>query len=266
MDIERVREQLAACRFGDVRWEPQTGSTNDDVLALARAGDPEGIVVVADHQSAGRGRLGRTWEAPAGSSLLLSMLCRPALAPDEAHLAVSAAGVAAAEAVREVTGVVAELKWPNDLVVDRLGATAKLGGLLAESLLDEGRRAVLVIGVGINVNWPEELPAELAGIAVALNHLTGAPVEREALLVAFLRRFDHWYGELGDPDGRARLMTRYREECRTLGRAVRIELPGEQFTGEAVGLTGEGHLLVVPDGAAEPRTVVAGDVIHLRHR
>jgi BirA family biotin operon repressor/biotin-[acetyl-CoA-carboxylase] ligase len=265
MDIEQVRDQLRGCRFADVRWEQETGSTNDDVLALARAGDPEGIVVVADHQTSGRGRLGRTWEAPAGSSLLLSILCRPDLSPREAHLVTSAAGVSVAEAVREVTGVVARLKWPNDLVVERDGTTLKLSGLLAESLLDGDRLVALVIGIGINVNWPPDLPSELASIATALNHLTGAPVSREALLVAFLRRFDHWYAQLGLPEGRAGLMTRYREECLTLDREVRVELAGESFTGSAVGLTEEGHLLVVPEGSTEPRTVVAGDVVHLRH-
>ncbi|MCX7621066.1 MAG: biotin--[acetyl-CoA-carboxylase] ligase [Acidimicrobiales bacterium] len=266
MDSEQLRAQLGSCRFSDLRWVPETGSTNEDVLALARAGEPEGIVVVADHQSAGRGRLGRSWEAPAGSSLLVSILCRPDLAPADAHLVTSAAGVAAVEAVRQVTGVVVRLKWPNDVVVERERATRKLGGILAESLLDGGRLGAVVVGIGINVNWPSEFPDELASIATALNHLTGVPVDRELLLVRFLQGFGHWYDQLGAPGGRAELVTRYREECQTLDHEVRVELAGESFSGRAVGLTEEGHLLVVPDGATDPRIIVAGDVVHLRQR
>ena len=106
---------LAGTRFADVRWVGETGSTNTDALALARDGAPEGVVLVADHQTAGRGRLGRTWEAPPGASLLVSVLLRPPAAVADA--VTMAAGVAMAEAVAEVAGVDARLKWPNDLVV-----------------------------------------------------------------------------------------------------------------------------------------------------
>src|SRR3954449_7504897 len=115
---DRARARLAGTRFADVRWVPETGSTNADALALARDGAPEGLVVVADHQTAGRGRLDRRWEAPPGSSLLVSVLLHaPAQSgPQEAHRAVTAAAVALARAVRTVAGVDAGMKWPNDVV------------------------------------------------------------------------------------------------------------------------------------------------------
>ena len=185
--------------FADVRWVAETGSTNADAMALVRDGAPEGIVVVADHQTAGRGRRGRTWEAPPGAGLLASIVLRPpAEVVDACTMAVA---VAAAEAVEEVAGVRPRLKWPNDLVWPGDGSAhdRKLAGILAEadwpagSNPDAGSRPPppgarlgLVVGIGINVSWPTDLPPELADIAVALNHLSDVEVDRADLLVGLL--------------------------------------------------------------------------------
>jgi BirA family biotin operon repressor/biotin-[acetyl-CoA-carboxylase] ligase len=248
---DRARSALAGTRFADLRWVDETGSTNADLLVLARDGAPEGVVLVADHQTAGRGRLGRTWEAPPGSSLLLSVLLDVG-AGEDPHLTTVALGVAAAEACGEVCGVTPGLKWPNDLVID----DRKVAGILAEAHW-LGSRARVVAGMGLNANWPPEPPAKLAAIATALNHHAGHDVDREGLLVAILRRLDHWRsrpaGELADI---------YGERCVTLGREVRIELAAETFTGTAVGITREGHLEV--QAGPTRRTVTAGDVVHLR--
>src|SRR3954470_17439387 len=141
---DAVGANLRGTRFADLRVLDETGSTNADVLELARAGAPEGVVVLAHHQTAGRGRLDRRWEAPPGASLLLSILTRPAehgLADDRLHLVTTAVGVAAAEACREVTGAYVRLKWPNDLVVavDDQTGPRKLSGLLAETVVEHGR-------------------------------------------------------------------------------------------------------------------------------
>ncbi len=126
----------------------------------------------------------------------------------------------------------------------------------------------LVVGIGINVNWPAEVPVELADIAVAANHLAGREVDRAELLAALLERFDHWYGELGTASGRAALHARYRELSATLGRRVRVELRDEVVVGDAVDLTDDGHLVVevaAPAGdATERREITVGDVVHLR--
>src|SRR5262245_29768744 len=139
MQGSRARSALEGSRFADVRWVVETDSTNDDLLLLAREGAAEGILVVADHQRAGRGRLDRTWQAPPGSSLLLSVLMRPGVAPVQAHLASTAVACAAVEACIGVAGAAPRLKWPNDLVVlDPDGAVrGKLGGILAESIVDD---------------------------------------------------------------------------------------------------------------------------------
>jgi BirA family transcriptional regulator, biotin operon repressor / biotin---[acetyl-CoA-carboxylase] ligase len=247
---------------GPVEWTVQrlaeTDSTNRVVLDLARAGEPEGAVVVADHQTAGRGRLGRTWQAPPGASLLVTVLLRPSLPAGEVHLVTIAAGLAAAAAVEEVAGVRAGLKWPNDLVIERDGVTRKLAGLLAESVVTGNGIDAVAVGMGLNVQWPADLPEELRSIATALNHEAGHDVDRDAVL-------DSWLGALGSRyegfDAGA-LLGEYRSRCVTLGRDVRAELAFETVTGVAVDVDDAGHLLVdTPDGR---RVITAGDVVHLR--
>jgi BirA family biotin operon repressor/biotin-[acetyl-CoA-carboxylase] ligase len=272
-----------ATRFSDVRWVAETGSTNADALALARDGAPEGIVIVADHQTAGRGRRSRTWVAPPGGSLLVSVLLRPR-AP-VADATTMAAALAMAEAVADTTGVDARLKWPNDLVVD----DRKLAGVLAEADWPAGSaisagykqppahaRAVVVVGIGLNVAWPAELPPELdevADRATSLDRLCGdgpagsdvAEARRRALLAAYLRRLDHRYGQLarGTDETVAALRAAWRDRSATLGRRVRVDLGTSDVEGTAVDVTGDGHL-VVETAAGERRTLAVGDVVHLR--
>ncbi|MBK9180842.1 MAG: biotin--[acetyl-CoA-carboxylase] ligase [Acidimicrobiales bacterium] len=270
MTGDRAKSLLAGSRFADVRWVESIESTNAALLAVARDGAPEGRVVVADHQTSGRGRLGRVWEAPAGSSLLVSVLLRPAtglaepLPVSSAHLLTVAVAAAAAAACDEVAGVQPLLKWPNDLMVD----DRKLGGVLAESVVDDGVLAAVVVGLGVNVNWPPaaSLPPEVAALgdsAVALGWLAGREVDRESLLVALLTGLDYRYSVLGTESGRRELAMEYRSLLATLGRRVRVELPGETVEGEAVDVTLEGHLVVAADSGVE-RVVTAGDVVHLR--
>lgn len=254
-------------RFTDVRWVPETGSTNRDLLSEAAAGAPEGLVLVADHQTAGRGRLDRTWSAPPGASLLVSVLLRPRLDPEAAFLVTAAGAVAACQACSQVAAVFPGIKWPNDLVVvagERFTGR-KLAGILAESVVSDGRIDAVVLGMGLNVNWPEVLPAELADTAVALDHVVGHPVDREALLAVWLQHLDRWLGLIETPEGSELLLLRVRETSATLGRRVRVELPGSTLLGTAVDVTAEGHLLVQPDDAAEVVEVTVGDVVHLRH-
>ena len=254
-------------RFADVRRFESIDSTNRYLLDEARAGAPEGVVAVADHQTAGRGRLGRSWEAPAGANLLVSVLLRPAIDPGDRHLATTAVALAAVDAIGAtgVTGV--SIKWPNDLV-DAGGR--KLAGVLAESDLTsasaaEGQPPPVVVGIGINVNWPADdadLPPELAGQAVSVRQLAGATVDREALLVAFLAALEPRAADLGSPAGRARLAGDLLTGCTTVGTRVRVDLPAGSFEGTATGISPEGHLIVATGGAT--RTVVAGDVVHVR--
>ena len=220
-------------------------STNRWVLDQARAGASAGLVAIADHQTAGRGRLGRTWEAPPAENLLMSVLLRPDLPPERLHLVTAAVALAGVEAAWVVAGVEATLKWPNDVVV----GDAKLAGVLAESSLP-----AVVVGIGLNVGWAPPGAACLAGAPAGGRAPAG--LSRDAVADAVLAALA---ARVGDWDGVAR---DHRRACSTVGRSVRVELADESFTGTAADVTDEGHLLV--DVGACLRTVTAGDVVHLR--
>ncbi len=247
-----------------------TGSTNADLAARAAQGVPEGAVLVAEEQTAGRGRLDRRWTAPARSGLFFSVLLRPGAAAADGAAPVPAerwgwlpllAGVAVATALSRVGGVDTALKWPNDLLVTVDGGERKAGGILAER---SGADAV-VVGIGVNVSLrAEELPVPTAASLV----LAGAAgTDRDPLLRAVLRSFADWYGAWraagGDPAA-SRLQQTYAAGCATLGREVRAELPGgAELVGRAVAVDGDGRIVVAPsDGAAE-RALASGDIIHL---
>ena len=250
-------------RFVDVRWVSETGSTNRDLLQAAAEGAPEGLVLVADHQIAGRGRLDRTWIAPAGASLLVSVLLRPAVDPEDLFLLTLACGLAACEAVAEVAGIQPGLKWPNDLVVAEGGlADRKLAGILAESQVAGGEVTAVVVGMGLNLNWPEQLPEEISATAASVNHLTGRPVDRESILLSWLRQYDRRLSEIADPTGRGRFLDDVRAASSTIGRDIRVEGIEETIEGRAIDINDGGHLLVESGGRIVE--VAVGDVIHAR--
>lgn len=237
-----------------VRWFEEIGSTNLYLLERARQGDPEGLVAVADHQTAGRGRLDRRWESPPGANLLASVLLRPDCNPDDLHLCTGALGLAALDACAEVAGVEAQLKWPNDLLV----GTAKLAGILAEA--DFSARPAVVAGIGLNVAWPG--PPEAGGTCLEDLSDREHPLDRNALLdhmlVALGRRRPH----LDQASGRRRLADEVRARCATLGQQVRVTLATEELSGRATTIDDAGRLVVDTDSG--PRSVSAGDVVHLR--
>ncbi|WP_338931993.1 biotin--[acetyl-CoA-carboxylase] ligase [Streptomyces netropsis] len=236
-----------------------TGSTNSDLVA---SGGAEGAVLVAEEQTAGRGRLDRTWSAPPRSGLFFSFLLTPGpdVPAERWGWLPLLAGVATATALARAAGVDMALKWPNDLLIEVEGAERKAGGILAERTGDS-----VVVGIGLNVSLrADELPVPMAGSLA----LAGAKVlDRDPLLRAVLRSVEEWYGEWrragGDP-GACRLQQAYAAGCATLGRTVRAELPGgRELVGEAVAVDGDGRLvLATEDGVQEP--VGAGDIVHLR--
>jgi BirA family transcriptional regulator, biotin operon repressor / biotin---[acetyl-CoA-carboxylase] ligase len=240
---------LAGTRFREVRWFPQLDSTNRYLADLP--GAAAGLVAVADEQTAGRGRLGRSWVAPPGASLLASALLDDALPAEHRHLAVVAAALGAIDAVDAHCGFRPRLKWPNDLVV----ADRKLAGLLAEAT----GRSTIVVGRGLNVDWPA-FPQELEATATACNR-EGHAAPRADLLVAWLRGLDARLVRLL-ADGPAPLRAEHTAASATLGRRVRVERPRDVLEGDAVALTDLGHLVVRVDGV--DHTVSAGDVVHLR--
>lgn len=232
-------------------------STNRWLLDEARSGAPEGLVAVADEQTAGRGRRGRTWTAAPGSSLLVSVLVRPSLAAERLHLVTMAAGLALSDAIAQVAGVTAALKWPNDLVVD----DRKLAGILAEAEIGAGGEvSAVVVGVGCNVSW-DAVPSDLVGIATACNLEAGRPVERAEVLDAYLEQLAVRLDDL------ASVEHDYPGRLATLGRRVRVDLGDRVLEGTATGVDAAGRLLVDPDpgyNVGEVVAVAAGDVVHLR--
>jgi BirA family transcriptional regulator, biotin operon repressor / biotin---[acetyl-CoA-carboxylase] ligase len=251
----------------------ETGSTNADALDAARAGEPEGLVVVAERQTGGRGRNGRGWLSPPRAGLTVSVLLRPGAAvPDRGWSPVPPraygwlpllAGVALLDAVRAFAEVPATLKWPNDLLVPVDGRDAKCAGILAEAT-----GGAVVLGIGLNVTTrADELPTTPGGLSPTSLRLAGAALtDRAPLLRALLRaladRYARWRDAAGDAQASG-LRQSYRERCATLGRPVRVLLPGgEELAGGAVTVDEDGHLVV--NTPAGPHTVAAGDVLHVR--
>ncbi|MFF9097694.1 MULTISPECIES: biotin--[acetyl-CoA-carboxylase] ligase [unclassified Streptomyces] len=271
-DLDRPPLNAAALRRGLVRegalWSDvevvqRTGSTNSDLVARAAAGKAaEGAVLIAEEQTAGRGRLDRQWTAPPRSGLFFSVLLRPTEVPVARWGWIPLlTGVAVATGLSRAAGVDTALKWPNDLLVTVGSEERKAGGILAERAGEGG----VVVGVGINVSLKaEELPVPQAGSLA----LAGAvSTDRDTLLRGVLRALDDWYGRWraagGDPAASG-LQETYAAGCATLGRTVRAELPGDRsLVGEAVAVDGDGRLvLATKDGVQEP--VGAGDIVHLR--
>ncbi len=228
----------------------ETASTNADLLERARAGAPAGLVRVAGHQTAGRGRLGRTWQAPPGSALLCSVLLRPGLAVEDLHRCTQAVAVAAARACEAVAGVRPVLKWPNDLLVGH----RKLAGVLAESVIGAAGVEAVVVGIGCNVAVGA-LPADLADVATSLEAERGGAVSVDELLDRFLV-------ELAAVDP-GTLADEYRRRLATLGTRVRVQRPAGDLVGVAVDVRSSGALVVRDDLGAD-HEVLAGDVTHLR--
>ena len=272
-----VREPLDAARLRraalhpDGPWReievvPSTGSTNADLLARALRGEPEGVVLAAEEQTAGRGRMGRTWTSPPRAALTFSLLLNPAVPPARRGWLPLLTGVAVAAAVTEVTGIRTGLKWPNDVLAGNvLAGEGKLAGILAEAAGD-----AVVVGIGLNVSTePAELPRPLPGAlpATSLRAAGATALNREKLLLAILagfeRRYQVWRQASGDPD-RSGLREEYVRWSATIGRTIRAELPGGQaLSGSAAGVDPDGRLLVRVSSGAEV-AVAAGDVVHLR--
>lgn len=233
-------------RFDDVRRLESVDSTNRYLLDLARAGAPEGVVVVADFQTQGRGRRGRIWEAPPGAALLLSVLARPdpaRLPPERRWLLTAVMALAGADACQEVAGVgpgQVDIKWPNDLLL----SGRKLAGILAQA-----DASAVVIGLGVNLSWCPPGAAFL-----------GHGVERDQLLAEILNRLDGWW------DRWPQVADAYRQRCATAGRRVRVTLADREVVGRAVGVGPDGALRVVVNsggGAEREETFLVGDVVHI---
>ena len=258
LDADGLRTALVG-RWAQVDVVERTGSTNADLLAAAVAGAPDRTVLVAEHQEAGRGRLTRSWVAPPGSGITVSVLLRPTgVPPSRFGWLPLLAGLALLDTVRSLTDAPTGLKWPNDLLVGT--AQRKAAGVLAE--VADAVRPAVVVGIGVNVaaSPPDQPGATSLGAEGAtadrgqvLTTLLGCLAEREA----------RWREGRGDPDA-TRLRADYRAGCATLGSEVKVELPGgAALRGIAEDVDRDGRLLLL-DATGHRRAVAAGDVVHLR--
>jgi BirA family biotin operon repressor/biotin-[acetyl-CoA-carboxylase] ligase len=247
------------CTIGrDIRVFRETASTSDVAEKLARDGVAEGMVVMAESQTAGRGRLGRRWVSPAGQGLWFSVLLRPPWRPHETTRLTIAAAVSVARAVQSLTGLVPEVKWPNDLLL----SGRKFGGILTEMSGEQDRVWHVVLGVGVDVNLTAgDLPPELRKTATSLRLALGRPVQRAELAVAVLRELDADYRRLlaGRFDA---IAEEWAQLCTTIGRQVQVTVGERRLRGRAESLDAEGVLLLRTEHGRLER-VTGGDVLLL---
>ncbi|NMA54440.1 MAG: biotin--[acetyl-CoA-carboxylase] ligase [Firmicutes bacterium] len=248
-----IRAGLTTDRFGHVvHYFPQIGSTNDQARQLARQGAAEGTIVVAEEQTAGRGRRGRAWVSQPGSGIFVSLILRPNLIPAQAPLLTLTAAVAGAEAIRQLTGLPAVIKWPNDLYVDG----RKVAGILTEMSSEMDTIFYVVVGIGINVNT-SSFPTEVSASATSLALEQGRSVCRRQLLQLLLEKLEYWYQILSaDQD---QILERWRQLTITLGKRVSVYSPNFTVHGLALDIDHEGALLLETE-TGEKVKIFSGDV------
>ncbi len=255
---ERILADAGAarlCRGGIIHHE-ETESTNTDARALAEQGAADGTLVVAECQTAGRGRMGRPWVSPAGDGIYASLILRPDMPLHRVPLLTLLTAVAAAEAIRRVTGLSACIKWPNDLLI----GNRKVAGVLTEAASEIDAVEFVIVGLGMNVNTPKhKLPPRPLYPATSIRAESGQPVDRLGLLVATLDRFGYWYRRLG-ADGADSLRQRWLELSGMQGRRIRIQREAITIRGTVDGIDTDGALLLT-DSAGRPQRIYSGDIL-----
>jgi BirA family biotin operon repressor/biotin-[acetyl-CoA-carboxylase] ligase len=239
----------------DIRVFQETTSTNDMADRMARDGVKEGMVIFAESQTKGRGRLGRKWISPSGKGLWFSVLLRPDMRPQAATQLTVVAATALSRAIRSHTNLKPEIKWPNDLLI----RGRKVAGVLTELSAELDRVKYIVLGVGVDVNLgADEFPSDLKSIATSLRIETGQPVNRAELAVAILRELDRDYARINEGQFES-LADEWQEQCITVGREVTICMGERSIRGHAESLDADGALLVRTQHGRLER-IIGGDV------
>ena len=254
---DEIRSRLSTRVIGrEIICHEQLASTNLTAMELGEAGAIEGLVIIAEQQTAGKGRLGRRWESPASVNLYLSVLLRPAMPPWEVPRLTFLSAVAAARALQDVTGLKVEVKWPNDLLVNG----RKIAGLLNEMSAESDAVHHVVLGIGLNINMTaEQFPPDLRYPATSVRLEKGSSTSRLDVVVALLEHFDRLYAEF-QSCGMKPIRQAWQELFAMLGNRVRVELGAASLTGVVAGIDEEGALLLqLPDGKIEK--ILAGDVL-----
>ena len=259
LSMEQIQGALGTKRLGTrFHYFQEIDSTNSHARRLADTGAPEGEVVIAEHQSDGRGRLGRSWVSPPFSNLYCSLVLRPALAPAHAPQITLMAAVALADTIASFVADRPAIKWPNDILIDG----KKLAGILTESACDAKRIEFVILGIGVNLNFPRErMPETIRDRATSLMEVAGKTLSRELFLRRLIQDLDRCYGILGDL-GFTAIAPRWEAYFAWRGRRVRVEMVDETLSGTATGIDGDGALLLEAEDGVLHR-VLAGDVIPL---
>ena len=233
----------------------ETGSTNTDAFLLAEQGAEDGTVLLAERQLAGKGRLGRRWESPAGVNLYCSVILRPELPPYEAPQLTFLSAVAVARAIQITTGLQPAIKWPNDLLMNG----RKVAGLLNEMNAETDRVGFVILGIGVNLNMQaDQFPSDLRTPATSLLLESGAPVSRQSFVVHLLRELDREYRRF-QQEGFGPVREEWARYCNAFGREVQVDVGSDSLQGPFVGIDHDGALLVkLPDGRVE--RILSGDV------
>jgi BirA family biotin operon repressor/biotin-[acetyl-CoA-carboxylase] ligase len=256
---DMLRQRLKGGLFGKKVYHFfKIDSTNRVALELAQEEEPEGTVILAEEQTAGRGRAGRAWHSEKAAGIYVTLVLRPKLAPVQAPLLTMMAGLSARTAVQAVSGLEVDLKWPNDLLVNG----KKVGGILTEMMAEPNQVRYVIVGIGLNVNQ-EKFPTELANVATSLRAASGKPQSRLELLVLLLREFENDYNRFLR-EGSASIVERFEAvSSYARGKRVRVTSGDEVFAGITAGLGPEG-LLKVRREDGQVVTVIAGDVTEAR--
>lgn len=266
LSSERLKNAYKGGAIGrEIIFFESVDSTNDAAMEIgAKREDPEGIVVIADGQKSGKGRLGRSWISPPGGNLYFTLLLRPSFPPREAPFLTLMAAVAVVSAIREHTGLKAVIKWPNDILVD----SKKTGGILMEMRSDANRINLLALGIGVNVNlFPEMLPEGVREVTTTLKQEAGRSIDRVQLFEVMLSSLEHWYKILLNGDQKI-LFNEWLSLDSTIGRRIKVERSGlseedKIISGIAEGIGYDGQLLIrLSSGKIEK--VSAGDVTILK--
>jgi BirA family biotin operon repressor/biotin-[acetyl-CoA-carboxylase] ligase len=256
--IDDIKRGLKTRVIGrEIQLFREVASTNTLAMQMASQGALQGTVIIAETQSAGKGRLGRKWISPRGN-LYLSVILRPAVPTHKAPLITLMGAVAAASAIKKACRLPAAIKWPNDILI----SGKKVSGLLTEMSAEPDRIRHIVLGIGINVNMGGDLlPADIRGITTTLAEEAGCRVDRTLLLQHVLRELEHWYRIFLTND--AEVLKEWQSNNVTLGNRVAVNGSGVSFEGLARGIDHEGRLLVECDDGST-QTVASGDVTILR--
>ncbi len=257
-EVEFVGKRLINTQFKDIYCVSETGSTNSDLISQANQGTKAGLVLVAEHQSEGRGRLDRLWEAPPKTNLLFSVLIQPRISPHNFQLLTPALALSLVY-VLEHHQIQAEIKWPNDVCL-KGEHSGKVAGILAESVRVDDASRMLVIGMGCNVAWPtskDKLPFKAVSLKQA-----GLDIGNDDLLIEILLDFDTQIKKIENPKGLQSLRQELLGKSATVGKRVLVQQHSGDIEGKAIDLDSSGAL-IVNDGTKE-HFIVAGDVVHLR--